>query len=205
MSMRSEEGHAALSRVAAAPDGVEPPRRVLTARQVDRLDRLTGAAVDELRENGYEGLTVRRVAARGGVAPATAYTYFASKNHLVAEVFWRRLQAMPDDPVEDSTPEDAVVAVLRRTALLVADEPALAAACSIAVLSQEPEVRHLRDLIGIELVRRLEEALGEKSSPELITSLTAHWAGSFLLAGMGYSTYEGTADELERASRALMR
>ena len=30
---------------------------------------------------------------RAGVAPATAYTYFSSKSHLVAEVFWRRLSA----------------------------------------------------------------------------------------------------------------
>ena len=203
--MRSEEGRDVSPRSLGTADSVESPRRTLTQRQADRIQRLTDAAVEELRDSGYEGLTVRRVAARSGVAPATAYTYFASKNHLVTEVFWRRLQAMPDEPTEGSSPEDAVVAVLRETALLVADEPALAAACSIAVLGQEPEVRHLRGLIGIELVRRLEEALGAKATPELITSLTAHWAGAFLLAGMGYSTYEGTADELEWAARALMR
>ena len=44
---------------------------------------------------GYDGLTVRNVARRAGVAPATAYTYFASKDHLLAEVLWRRLQALP--------------------------------------------------------------------------------------------------------------
>ena len=48
------------------------------------------AAADEARERGYEGMTVRSVARRAGVAPATAYTYFASKDHLLAEVLWRR-------------------------------------------------------------------------------------------------------------------
>ncbi len=40
-----------------------------------------------LRETSYADLTVRAVAKRANVAPATAYTYFSSKNHLVAEVY----------------------------------------------------------------------------------------------------------------------
>ena len=57
------------------------------------MHNLTEAAVAELIETGYAALTVRNVARRAGVAPATAYTYFASKEHLVAEVFWRRFSA----------------------------------------------------------------------------------------------------------------
>ena len=41
------------------------------------------------------------VAAEAGVGAATAYTYFSSKEHLVAEVFWRRLAASPV-PATDS-------------------------------------------------------------------------------------------------------
>ena len=48
-----------------------------------------------MRAVGFDLLTVRSVAARAAVAPATAYTYFASKNHLVAEAFWRELQRLP--------------------------------------------------------------------------------------------------------------
>ena len=54
------------------------------------------AALVELRVSGYDGLTVRNVARRAEVAPATAYSYFGSKDHLVAEVFWRRFQAESD-------------------------------------------------------------------------------------------------------------
>ena len=53
--------------------------------------------MDELRAR-LRRLTVRNVARRAGVAPATAYTYFASKDHLVAEVFWRRLRGPPTAP-----------------------------------------------------------------------------------------------------------
>ena len=75
---------------------IEAPRRTLSSRQAIAVERLVEAAVREIRAKGYEGLTVRNVAARACVAPATAYTYFASKDHLVTEVFWRRLRALPE-------------------------------------------------------------------------------------------------------------
>ena len=74
---------------------LESTRRRLTARQADTVDRLGRAAIEFLRREGFTGLTVRRVAAEAGVGAATAYTYFSSKEHLVAEVFWRRLASSP--------------------------------------------------------------------------------------------------------------
>ena len=74
---------------------LESTRRRLTARQADTVDRLGRAALELLRRDGFAGLTVRRVAAEAGVGAATAYTYFSSKEHLVAEVFWRRLTSSP--------------------------------------------------------------------------------------------------------------
>src|SRR6202008_2617449 len=70
---------------------LESTRRRLTAKQADTVDRLGRAAVDLLSREGFAGLTVRRGAGEAGVGAATAYTYFSSKEHLVAEVFWRRL------------------------------------------------------------------------------------------------------------------
>ena len=82
-------GH--MSNAAAAEVG----RRDLGGRQSERVDALVDAALAELRARGYEGLTVRNAARRAGVGAATAYTWFGSKDHLVAEVFWRRLDALP--------------------------------------------------------------------------------------------------------------
>ena len=53
------------------------------------------AGVEMLRESSYADLTVRAVAARAKVAPATAYTYFSSKNHLIAEVYLDLIQQVP--------------------------------------------------------------------------------------------------------------
>ncbi|HET7741491.1 MAG TPA: TetR family transcriptional regulator, partial [Mycobacterium sp.] len=77
---------------------LESTRRRLTAKQADTVDRLGKAAVELLKREGFTGLTVRRVAAEAGVGAATAYTYFSSKEHLVAEVFWRRLVSSPPVP-----------------------------------------------------------------------------------------------------------
>ena len=73
----------------------ESTRRRLTAKQAETVERLGNAAIGVLSREGFSGLTIRMVAAEAGVGAATAYTYFSSKEHLVAEVFWRRLTSSP--------------------------------------------------------------------------------------------------------------
>ncbi|AQA23169.1 bacterial regulatory, tetR family protein [Rhodococcus sp. MTM3W5.2] len=129
----------------------ESTRRRLTEQQAETVDKLTTAAVAVLREHGFSGLTVRLVAAEAGVAAATAYTYFSSKSHLVAEVFWRRLNEVPREVPDHLDPVARVCQVLRDVALLVSDEPALAAASTTAILGDDPDVEHLRLRIGMDI------------------------------------------------------
>ncbi|WP_328593802.1 TetR/AcrR family transcriptional regulator [Actinomadura macrotermitis] len=177
----------------------EPTRRRLTERQADTVRRLTDAAVAELRDAGYEGLTVRNVARRAGVAPATAYTYFASKNHLITEVFWRRLGALP--PVDPGV--TGVAAVLREIALLVSDEPELAAACTTAMLGTDPDVRELRIRIGLAIRERLRAALG-RDDPKVLGALELAYAGALVHAGMGYTSYARMADRLAETAELIL-
>ncbi|MDH6280735.1 AcrR family transcriptional regulator [Rhodococcus sp. LBL1] len=184
----------------------ESTRRRLTSKQAETVSRLTRCAVEVLREKGFAGLTVRLVAAQAGVAPATAYTYFSSKEHLVAEVFWRRLSAMPHGEESSDDRTTRVVEVLRSVALLVSDEPELAGAVTTALLGRDPDVEHLRARIGLEIRRRLMEALGSDSpDQDLLESLEMLYAGALLRAGMGYDSYVHIADRLEGAARMIMR
>ena len=129
-----------MSSSSLAPS-LDAPRRALSAKQAATVDGLTEAAVAELAEAGYGALTVRNVARRAGVAPATAYTYFASKEHLVAEVFWRRFQAEPEPrPDRRRSPATRAAEALSSFALVVAHETDLAAACTVAVLADDPDV-----------------------------------------------------------------
>src|SRR5260370_94482 len=183
----------------------ESTRRRLTDRQADTVRRLTDAAVEELRESGYDGLTVRNVAKHAGVAPATAYTYFASKNHLITEVFWRRLSSLGPVPPSDEPKADRVVTVLREIALLVSDEPALAAACTTAMLGTDPDVHELRLRIGVAVHDRLRDALGTDASPQVLAALELVYAGALVQAGMGYTPYAAIAGRLADVARLIMR
>ncbi|MBD0323175.1 MAG: TetR family transcriptional regulator [Aldersonia sp.] len=184
---------------------LESTRRRLTEKQADTVDRLTKAAVEVLGEEGFAGLTVRMVASRAGVAPATAYTYFSSKEHLVAEVYWRRLAAAPPPEIDDPNPTERAVAVLRHIALLIADEPELAGAVTSALLGRDPDVDHLRVRTGIEIRNRISKALGRSADPDLVESLELLYAGALVRAGMGYASYADIADRLELAARRVLR
>ncbi len=193
-----------MSRHVSRNVNLESTRRRLTEKQADTVARLTQAAVEVLREEGFTGLTVRMVAARAGVAPATAYTYFSSKEHLVAEVFWRRLANAPTADAESASRADRVVAVLRGIALLLADEPELAAAVTSALLGHDPDVEHLRARIGLDIRHRVSAALGADSDPDELEALELLYAGALVRAGMGYGTYEKLADRLETSARLLL-
>jgi AcrR family transcriptional regulator len=189
----------------------ESTRRRLSDRQADTVRRLTDAAVEEVRVTGFDGFTVRNVARRAGTAPATAYTYFTSKNHLITEVFWRRLSALPPVRPTSERPRERVIAVLREIALLVSDEPELAAACTSALLGSDPDVQELRIRIGKAIRRRLRAALnpdaeGHPSPTEarILNALEFAYAGALVHAGMGYSSYAEMADRLAEVAELLL-
>ena len=144
------------------------------------------------------------VAAEAGVGAATAYTYFSSKEHLVAEVFWRRLATTPAPPNDSPDPTTRAAAVLRHIALLVADEPELAGAVTSALLGKDPDVEHLRLRIGQEINKRLSAAVGPVADPAGVESLEFLYAGALVRAGMGYASYQQIADLLERSTRMLL-
>jgi AcrR family transcriptional regulator len=192
--------------VAREPLAEEPTRRRLTARQADTVRRLTEAAVQEIREAGYQNLSVRDVARRAEVGAATAYTYFASKDHLLTEVFWRRLRSLP--PAGESGPEapdvkSRVIAVLTELALLVSGEPELAAGCTAAMFGTDPDVRQLRIKIGLEIHQRLETAAGPGNPATGLIELA--YFGAMVQAGLGYTTYARMTDRLADAVELILR
>ncbi len=179
-------------------------RRHLSTRQARTVEALTAAAVDELSDAGYHGLTVRNVARRAGVAPATAYTYFSSKEHLVAEVFWRRFQAQAVPSADRRrSPAGRATDVLLTFALVVADETELSAACTVALLADDPEVRDLRVQIGGEMHRRLVEAVGAEVSPEAVTALEMATTGVLLQVGTGHLGYAAVPALLADVARIV--
>ncbi|MBF6097339.1 TetR family transcriptional regulator [Nocardia cyriacigeorgica] len=183
---------------------LEATRRRLTEKQADTVDKLTKAAVEVLAREGFAGMTIRMVAAAAGVGTATAYTYFSSKEHLVAEIFWRRLAASPSPVSDDPDPKVRVVAELRNIAMLVADEQQVSGAVTSALLGRDPDVAHLRGRIGSEIRKRIVRALGPDADDDVVESLELLYAGALVRAGMGYGSYSEIADRIEKSALLIL-
>jgi AcrR family transcriptional regulator len=72
-----------------------PKKTVLPAHQArsrESLQRLLKATVEILDEDGLEGTTIPRIAARAGVSPGTVYRRFPDKDALMREVCTRVLE-----------------------------------------------------------------------------------------------------------------
>ncbi|GGK97606.1 TetR/AcrR family transcriptional regulator [Nocardia jinanensis] len=184
---------------------LEATRRRLSGKQADTVDKLTRAAMEVLSREGFAGLTIRMVATAAGVGTATAYTYFSSKEHLVAEIFWRRIRSSESPVSDDADPTVRVLAELRGIALLVADEQELSGAVTSALLGRDPDVQHLRTRIGMEIRQRITRAMEPEADPETVESLELLYAGALVRAGMGYESYADIADRLERAALRVLK
>jgi len=184
---------------------VEPPtRRRLSGKRADTVLRLSRATVEVLREVGYHDLTLQAVAARAGTARATAYTYFSSKDHLIAEVYWRRL-ATEQPPESHSTDVKArLIAVLRRLAFLVADEPALADAMRVVINSSDPDVELIRGKIARRTHQLISTAAGDDADAETVGLLEVFYAGAMVLVGAGLLSRADIAEQLETAVRRVL-
>lgn len=190
----SSDAVVAITPAAGGRTGETPRNR----RQEETFRKVLAAGVETLRESSYADLTVRAVAARAKVAPATAYTYFSSKNHLIAEVYLDLVRQVPYFTDVNEPMPARVDKALRHLALVVADEPEVAAACTTALLggSADPAVRNVRDRIGAEIHRRITSAIGPDADPRTVAALEMAFFGALVNAASGAFTYHQIADRL---------
>ncbi|MEE6175191.1 TetR/AcrR family transcriptional regulator [Mycobacterium sp. 050134] len=198
----SSDALVAITSAADHQTGHAPRNR----RQEETFRKVLAAGIETLREKSYAELTVRAVAARAKVAPATAYTYFSSKNHLIAEVYLDLVRQVPYfTDVNDPMPT-RVEQVVRHLTLVVADEPEVGAACTAALLGggADPAVRAARDRIGAEIHRRIASAIGPGANPATVSALEMAFFGALVQAGSGQFTYREIADRLTFVVRLIL-
>ena len=180
------------------------PRHSLNARQAETVARLLAAAAEELEGVGHEALTIRSVAQRAGVSPATAYTYVASKEHLFAELFWRLLVDDEGPQLQGRTPTARLQETTRHLATLIAGAPATAAAATKSLLGNDPQVERLRLRIGARFLDRFRAALGDDARADVLETIQFAFFGGLLQAGMGVLTYEELASRLDEVVAVIM-
>ncbi len=186
-------------------------RRVLSPAQVATRDKLVAAALRLATEHGYDGFGMRDVAAAAGVSPATAYHYFASKDHVLAEalsewadVLTERLEAHPP---AGATVEERVIDVLRRASEGVRQAPKLAAASTLAFMSRDPSAGAARAGVDDAMRRWLEIAIGDEQLPDfegVAEVLELAFYSLMVSHASGRRTPDELAAALERVARTVL-
>ncbi len=181
-----------------------------TRRRVDAMRRIQAAALDLFEEEGFDAVTIDRIAERAGVGPATIYRSFGTKERIV---LWDEYDPELLAAIERRlSTEDALAAVrhaiverlqevfardkkrvLRRTRLILAHPP-------IAALTLSDQAA-LQAALS-ELIRRRSKSklAADVTAGALVSALSVgvqHWArqgGKRALAAVLNEAF----DELER-------
>jgi AcrR family transcriptional regulator len=158
-----------LRPVASAPETLTLSRR-LSPEQAARRGGVVEAARALARVGGYAAVTMQAVAARAGASRATLYRYFASKDHLLAEVLlaWGAELAaeLRSRPLAALAPPERVAEVLLHVLAAARTEPQLTGAVLAAATSPDPEAVRAGLRLGSVIEGYLDVALGDAAGPE---------------------------------------
>ncbi|WP_235435782.1 TetR family transcriptional regulator [Mycobacterium sp. EPa45] len=168
--------------------------------------------IDLIGAVGADAVQMRDVAQRAGVALATLYRYFSSKENLLAAALadWqkrltRRILSGGGPP--DSDPLPGVLDYLRRAQRAFNRNPAMTALMLQMMTSTDPEVRSSIDQMertNVELFNRLLAGVAPDAIPQVTFGLNA--ALSAALAGLraGRLTLDESLNHVEWVARALL-
>ena len=167
--------------------------------------RVLDATVDLVREVPYSIITMRSIAKRAGVSHGEICAYFRSKDAIVAEIYLERLRAAPLIVDVEQSARARIAAQFSQLVMLLADEPGVAAACSSALICDEPSVRAIRQRIHAELRRRVRTALRSGAWPEVAETLEFGLLGALVQASCGADTFRQTAEDLASVVAVVLR
>ncbi|HTI73634.1 MAG TPA: helix-turn-helix domain-containing protein [Mycobacterium sp.] len=154
------------------------------------------ATVALLRDVPYSAITMRSIAKRAGISHAEILAHFRSTGAVVAEIYLERLRATPLHVDFEKSSQERLSAQFSQLVMMLADEPGLAAACSSALVGDEPSVRASRQRIYGELKRRVRATLRSGAWPEVAETLEFGLIGALVHASCGADTFRQTADGL---------
>jgi AcrR family transcriptional regulator len=140
--VQTETTQGGIEQDEVAQVGVPP---ALSARQAARRQAVVAAALGLLAEREYEQISVREVAESAGVALATLYHYFPSKEHLFAEGLVQWAGTLSSDvtrrPLSGTTPARRLEEALLRSARAFERHPQLARLVNLLEISNDPFAR----------------------------------------------------------------
>jgi TetR/AcrR family transcriptional regulator, cholesterol catabolism regulator len=184
----------------------------MTSGQLVRRAKIIEEVIGLIADVGADAVQMRDVAQRSGVALATVYRYFRSKEHLLAaalEDWQKRLtrRVLAASVAGDDDPLPGVLDYLRRAQRAFHRNPNMTALMLQTMRSAEPEAKAAIDHMNRtneEMFDRLLEGVADREIPNLTFGVNA--ALSSALAGVlaGMLTLDESLDRVEWVARTLV-
>lgn len=194
----------------AQPDIVAPA--AMTSGQLARRAKILEAVIDLIGDVGADAVQMRDVAQRSGVALATVYRYFRSKEHLLAAALedWqkrltRRILAAATPADDDPLP--GLLEYLRRAQRAFHRNPGMTALMHQAMTSADSEARTALEHMNrtnAEMFNRLLEGIAEEEIPNVSFGVNAALSSALIAVLNGMLTLEESLDRVEWVSRTLV-
>jgi TetR/AcrR family transcriptional regulator, cholesterol catabolism regulator len=185
--------------------------RRMTPAQAARRTRAIEAARVLAQEGGYAAVNMTDVAARAGFGRATLYRYFASKDHLLAEVTTRWGAEIIADlrarPPRGRTAGERVASVFERVFQVASEQSRLTEAAVTAALSADPSAVTAWQSAGGLVEGYLDSAIGDEPFAEREAAgraLGYVFLSTLILMTSGRISAEQAVAELASAVRLML-
>jgi TetR/AcrR family transcriptional regulator, cholesterol catabolism regulator len=188
------------------------PLADMTSGQLARRAKIIEAVIDLIAQVGADAVQMRDVAARSGVALATVYRYFTSKEHLLAaalEDWQKRLTRrfmVAAGPAGDG-PLPGILDYLRRAQRAFHRNPRMTALMLQAMTSTDPEAKAAIDQMGrtnVEMFDRLLEGIAPERIPDVSFGLNAALTSALTAVLTGALTLDESLSRVEWVARTLI-
>lgn len=184
----------------------------MTSEQLVRRAKIIEDVIDLIADVGADAVQMRDVAQRSGVALATVYRYFRSKEHLLAAALedWqkrltRRILAARGPADKDPLP--GILDYLRRAQRAFHRHPEMTALMLQPMASSDPEARAGIDHMNrtnVEVFDRLLEGVASEKIPNVSFGINAALSSALAAVLRGVWTLDESLTRVEWVARTLI-
>jgi TetR/AcrR family transcriptional regulator, cholesterol catabolism regulator len=209
----SRAGGRTVNIPAGRPDTAVVPLTDMNSRQLIRRAKIIEAVIDLIADVGADAVQMRDVSKRSGVALATVYRYFNSKDYLLAAALedWqkrltRRILASRGRR-RDHDPLPGILDYLRRAQRAFHRNPHMTALIFQTTTSTDPEARAAIDQMNrtnTEMFNRLLEGVAPEDIPNITFGLNAALSSSLAGVLTGMMTLDEALSRVEWVARVLL-
>jgi AcrR family transcriptional regulator len=184
----------------------------MTSGQLARRAKIIEAVIGLIAEVGADAVQMRDVAHRSGVALATLYRYFSSKERLLAaalEDWQKRLtrRVLAAGGPADEGPLPGILDYLRRAQRAFHRNPQMTALMLQAMTSTDPEAKAAIDRMSrtnVEMFDRLLEGIEPEHIPDVSFGINAALTSALTAVLTGALSLDESLMRVEWVTRALI-